>query len=194
METQNKRRCDICNVDVHKSSYAKYLRSKLHEDNPRLISANFFDESQVKPKAELKPKTSTHKVPTLKELSMKKLLTIQKPTEIDSQIAQKMINPYYFSQRLNLGYNIKIDSHNINHLNSKITKKSKYGLRIENRDINNIFRELAMIYARLIGQYKLKYQVVFSALFEKMNEFGYIEIKTEMYISLKINHMLTQVI
>ena len=50
---------------------------------------------------------------------------------------------------------------------------------------------MAMIYARLIGQYKFKYQVVFSALFEKMNEFGYIENKTDMYISLKLNHVLT---
>ena len=50
---------------------------------------------------------------------------------------------------------------------------------------------MALIYARLIGQHKFKYQVVFSALFEKMNEFGYIENKTEMYISLKLNHVLT---
>ena len=70
----------------------------------------------------------------MKELSMKKLLTIQKPTEIDSQIAQKKINPYYCSQRLNLGYNIELDSHNINHLKSKITKKSKFNLSIETRD------------------------------------------------------------
>ena len=49
-----------------------------------------------------------------------------------------------------------------------------------------------MIYSRLIGQYKFHYQVVFSALIEKMNEFGYIENKIEMYISLKINHTLTK--
>ena len=183
MET---RKCDICNVEVQRASYAKHLRSKMHEDNQRIIPSNFFNE--------VKPKTIVKKakvIPTLKELSMKKLLTIQKPSEIVSQLAQKMINPYYFSQRLNVGYNIELDSHNINHLNSKITIRSKYNLRIENRDINNIFKEMALIYARLIGQYKFKYQVVFSALFEKMNEFGYIENKTEMYISLKLNHVLT---
>ena len=157
----------------------------MHEDNRRIIPSNFFKESEVKPKTVVRKKVST-----LKELSMKKLLTIQKPSEIDSQLAQKMINPYYFSQRLNVGYNIELDSHNINHLNSKITVRSKYDLRIENRDINNIFKEMALIYASLIGQYKFKYQVVFSALFEKMNEFGYIENKTEMYISLKLNHVL----
>ena len=183
MET---RKCDICNVEVQRASYAKHLRSKMHEDNQRIIPSNFFKESEVKPKTVVRKK-----VPTLKELSMKKLLTIQKPSEIDSQLAQKMINPYYFSQRLNLAYKIELDSHNINHLNSKITVRSKYDLRIENREINNIFKEMALIYARLIGQYKFKYQVVFSALFEKMNEFGYIENKTEMYISLKLNHVLT---
>ena len=121
METQKKRRCEICNVDVHKSSYAKHLRSKMHEDNQRIIPSNFFNEVKS---SEVKPKTIVRKkVPTLKELSMKKLLTIQKPSEIDSQLAQKMINPYYFSQRLNLAYKIELESHNINHLNSKITIK-----------------------------------------------------------------------
>ena len=95
METQNKKRSEICNIDVDKSSYAKHLRSKMHEDNQRLIPANFFESTNSKPKnTTQKPKNV--KVPTLKELSMKKLLTIQKPSEIDSQIAQKMINPYNF--------------------------------------------------------------------------------------------------
>ena len=55
-----------------------------------------------------------------------------------------------------------------------------------------VFREMAMIYARLIGQYKFEYHFVISALFENLNEFGYIENKTEMYITLKINHTLTK--
>ena len=161
----------------------------MHGDNQRIIPSNFFNEVKS---SEVKPKIVVwKKVPTLKELSMKKLLTIQKPSEIDSQLSQKMINPDYFSQRLNLGYKFELESHNKNHLNSKITMQTKFDLRIENRDINKIFKEMALIYARLIGQYKFKYQVVFSALFEKMNEFGYIENKTDMYISLKLNHVLT---
>ena len=96
MET---RKCDICNVEVQRASYAKHLRSKMHEDNQRIIPSNFFKESEVKPKTVVRKK-----VPTLKELSIKKFLTTQKPSEIDSQLAQKMINPYYFSQRLNLAY------------------------------------------------------------------------------------------
>ena len=27
---ENGRRCDICNIDVHRASYAKHLRSKRH--------------------------------------------------------------------------------------------------------------------------------------------------------------------
>ena len=29
----NSRRCDICNVDVHRASYNKHLRSKKHIEN-----------------------------------------------------------------------------------------------------------------------------------------------------------------
>ena len=65
----------------------------MHEDNQRLIPFNFFNESTSKTVVKPEPKTTTKRIPTLKELSMKKLSTIQKPTEIDSQIAQKMIIP-----------------------------------------------------------------------------------------------------
>ena len=29
----NSRKCDVCNVDVHRASYAKHLRSKNHLEN-----------------------------------------------------------------------------------------------------------------------------------------------------------------
>ena len=29
----NGRKCDICNIDVHRASYAKHLRSKTHLEN-----------------------------------------------------------------------------------------------------------------------------------------------------------------
>ena len=87
----------------------------MHEDNQRLIPANFFNESTNSEPKNTTQKPKKVKVPTLKELSMKKLLTIQKPSEIDSQIGQKMINPYYFNQRFDLQYSIELESHNINH-------------------------------------------------------------------------------
>ena len=31
----NSRKCDVCNVDVHRASYAKHLRSKNHLENTK---------------------------------------------------------------------------------------------------------------------------------------------------------------
>ena len=30
---ENSRKCDICNVNVHRASYVKHLRSKKHSEN-----------------------------------------------------------------------------------------------------------------------------------------------------------------
>ena len=80
----------------------------------------------------------------------------------------KMISPYYFSDRkLQVAYKNNLDSHHINHLNSKLTISSNFeNTRIEFRFINKILREMSIIYARLINQYKFRYQVVFSARFD----------------------------
>ena len=53
-------------------------------------------------------------------------------------------------------------------------------------------KELAMIYARLINQYKFNYQTVFSAIFDKQDEDGQILDETEMFFNLNINHNLTE--
>ena len=34
---ENSRKCDVCNVDVHKTSYAKHLKSKKHLENEKLV-------------------------------------------------------------------------------------------------------------------------------------------------------------
>ena len=34
---ENSRKCDVCNVDVHKTSYAKHLKSKKHLENEKLM-------------------------------------------------------------------------------------------------------------------------------------------------------------
>ena len=102
-----------------------------------------------------------------------------------------MISPYYFSRRFENQYKINLDSHNVNHLNSKITFKNKYDLPIQMDDVDSILKEMSLIYTRLIDQYKIKFQVVFSAEFDKEDEFGFISDKTELFISLKINQILT---
>ena len=55
-------------------------------------------------------------------------------------------------------------------------------------------KELSIIYARLIIQYKFRYQTVFSARFDKQNEDGQLLDETELFINLNINHNLTQAV
>ena len=114
--------------------------------------------------------------------------------QLNKELARKMINPYYFTDRnLRVGFKINLDSHHINHLNSKLTitpNHPEFG--IEFRYINKIMKELFIIYARLINQYEFKYQTVFSARFDKQNEDNQILDETELFINLNINHNLTQ--
>ena len=47
---ENSRRCEICNIDVHRAFYAKHLRSKNHLENIRqddtIITEWFFTEEK----------------------------------------------------------------------------------------------------------------------------------------------------
>ena len=44
----NNRRCEICNVDVHRASFVKHLRSKTHLENMKqnemIITERLFQE------------------------------------------------------------------------------------------------------------------------------------------------------
>ena len=53
--------------------------------------------------------------------------------------------------------------------------------------INHILKKLSNIYARLLNQYKFRYQMVFSTVFDKQNED-----EKELFIDLNISHILTQ--
>ena len=44
---ENSRRCEICNIDIHRASYAKHLRSKKHFDNEKVVPARLFKEEQT---------------------------------------------------------------------------------------------------------------------------------------------------
>ena len=65
-----------------------------------------------------------------------------------------MPNPFFFTDRnLKVGFKINLDSHHINHANSKLTVIPKYPeFGIEVHYINKIMKELSIIYARLINQ------------------------------------------
>ena len=114
--------------------------------------------------------------------------------QLKKELAREMINPYYLSDRnLKVAYKINLDSHHINHLNSKITITSNFqDTGIEFRFINKIMREMSIIYARLLNQYKFRYQLVFVGRFDKQVEDGQIFDETELFINLNINQNLTQ--
>ena len=80
-----------------------------------------------------------------------------------------MINPYCFTDRnLKVGYNNTLESHHINHANSKSTTTPNYfEFGIEVRYIKQITKEVSIFYARLMNQFKFKNQTVFSARFDK---------------------------
>ena len=40
----NSRTCDVCNIDVHRASYVKRLRSKKHLENEKFIPEWLFDD------------------------------------------------------------------------------------------------------------------------------------------------------
>ena len=110
------------------------------------------------------------------------------------KLAKKMLIPYYFTDKsLKVGFKINLDSHHINHANSKLTITPKYPeFAIEVRCINIIMKELSIIYARLKNQYIFKYEVVFSAIFDKQDEDNQLLDETVLFIILSINHNLTQ--
>ena len=147
----NSRRCEVCNIDVHRASYIKHLRSKKHieniKQNEMIIPEWLFQEPiENKIKKIYNPKP-------LRQLARDNIRLDDK--QLNKELAKKMINPYYFTNRaLQVAFKIILDSHHINHANSKLTitpNFPKFG--IELRYINKIMKELAMIYARLVNQY-----------------------------------------
>ena len=114
--------------------------------------------------------------------------------KLNKELARKMINPYFFTDgNLQVGFEINLDSHHINHLNSKLTITPNCpGFGIEVPYFNKIMKELSVVYARLINQYKFRYQTVFSARFDKQDENNQKLDETELFINLKINRNLTQ--
>ena len=112
----------------------------------------------------------------------------------DKETAKIMINPYYFiDKNLKTGFKINLESHNISHANSILTITPNFPeCGTEFRYINKIVKELSVIYARLINQYKFKYRTLFSASFYKINEEDQRNNEIELYMNLKINFNLTE--
>ena len=114
--------------------------------------------------------------------------------QLKKEFARNMNNPYYFTDRkLKVAFKINLDSHNLHHTNSKLTITPTFPeFGVEFRFINKIMKKLSVIYARLINQYKFRYQSVFSARFDKQDEDDQLLDETELFINLNINQNLTQ--
>ena len=95
---------------------------------------------------------------------------------------------------LDIAYDITVDRHHKKDLISQITITSKFDnlFGIEMYYINDIFKEMAHIYAKFINQYKFKYQLSFMLLFNKFEENGDIRKEAEMVINLNMIINLTQ--
>ena len=164
---ENSRTCEVCNVNVHRASFVKHLRSKKHleniEQNEMIIPDWLFKEERSPIKKKIQ---KAYNPKTLKQIARGKIKLD------DEELAKMMISPYYFiDEKLKNGFTINLESHNISHANSIMTitpNFSEFG--IEFRYINKIIKELSVIYARLINQYKFKYHTLFSASFYKINE------------------------
>ena len=186
---ENSRTCDVCNANVHRASFAKHLRSKNNlenlEKNEMIMPDWLFKEERSPIKKNIQ---KVYNPKTLKQLAREKIKLD------DREFAKIMINPYYFiDKNLKNGFKINLESHNICHANSILTITCKYPeFGIEYRYINKIIKELSVIYARLIYQYKFKYHTLFSASFYKINEEDQRDSEIELYINLKINHNLTE--
>ena len=186
---ENSRTCEVCNVNVHRASFVKHLRSKKQLENviqnEMIIPEWFFEEEKTHIKKKIQ---KVYNPKTLKQLAREKIKLD------DKELAKIMINPYYFiDKNLKIGFKINLESHNISHANSILTITPKFPeFGIEFRYINKIVEELSFIYARLINQYKFKYHTLFSASFYKINEEDQRDNHIELYINLKINNNLTE--
>ena len=186
----NRRKCEICNVDVHRASYIKHLRSKKHIENIKqndMIIPEWLFQEPVENKIK-----KIYNLKSLKQLARNKIKLDDK--QFKKELAKKMIKPYYYTDRnLKVGFKPNLDSHHTNRANSKLTIKTNYPeFGIEVRYINKIIKELSVIYARLINQFQFRYQTVFSARFDKQNEDNQVLDEKELFINLNINHNLTQ--
>ena len=186
---ENSRTCDICNVNVHRASFAKYLRSKKYlenvEKNEMIIPDWFFKEEKTPVKKKIQ---KVYNPKTLIQIAREKIKLD------DKELAKIMINPYYFiDKNLKIGFKINLESHNFSHANSILTILPKFPeFGIEFRYTNKIVKELSFIYARLKNQHKFKNHTLFLASFYKINEEDQRKNEIELNINLKNNNNLTE--
>ena len=76
-----------------------------------------------------------------------------------------MKNPYYFSRKYEHQYEIILDRHHPNHLNNRKTIKTRYNLTVELSDLNNIFKEMAIVVPLVITRKRTQFSKSISLLY-----------------------------
>ena len=148
----NSRKCDICNVDVHRASYAKHLRSKYQLENEKqneLIIPKCLFKEPIDNKIE-----KLYNLKSLKQLARDNIKLDDK--QLNKDLSKKMIKPYYFTDRESkVGFSITLENHDINHANSKLIVKPDYPkFRFEVRYNTKVIKEISIFNAKLINQNK----------------------------------------
>ena len=114
--------------------------------------------------------------------------------ESDEELVENMINAYYFThEKLQRGIKFNLEGLNIDHAHSILSIIPIYtDFGIETRYNNEILKETATTYARLLNQFKFKNHILFSASFYKINEEDQRGDEIEFSMNLNINHKLTE--
>ena len=109
-------------------------------------------------------------------------------------LAKRKINPYYFTDKaVQIGFKRNLDSHHINQSKSKLTNEPNFPeFVIEFRYYNKILKEMAIVSARIMNQYKFKNHTFFPTRYDKRNEDNQMLDETEFFKYLNINHNLTE--
>ena len=102
---ENRRTCEIRNVNVHKASMQKHLRSKKHlkniKQNEMIIPEWLFKEEHTPIKKKLQ---KVYNPKTLKRLAREKIKLD------DKEIVKMVINPYYFiNENIKIGFKINLE-------------------------------------------------------------------------------------
>ena len=186
----NTRKCDVCNIVVHRASYVKQFKSKIQLEMKSKIKC-LYQDACSKNLLKMKPK---NKPKSLKQIARDNIRLEDK--QLNKELAKKMINPYYFTDEvLKVGFKINLDAHNFNLANSKLTITHNYPeLRYEVRYINKIIKKLSVIYAISINQYKFKHQTVFSPRFDKQEKNDQVLDETVIFVNLKFIQNFTEMI
>ena len=111
----NSRTCEVCNVNVHRESFVKHLRSKKHSENIKqfemIIPEWLFKQEQTHFKKKIQ---KVYNPETLKEIASENIKMNDR--ELDKEIGEKMINGYYFfDENLKIGFKINLESHSFIH-------------------------------------------------------------------------------